>query len=116
MSAASFDHRAHLQLAWEAIAAGGLPAALAQVPAYLRGVARAAGHPERYHETVTLGFLLLIADRCAAPPGSESFDAFAERNAELLDPGILERFWRADTLRSDRARRQFVFPDGSRAG
>jgi hypothetical protein len=110
----SFDHRAHLQLAWEAIARGGLPAALVEIPAYLRGMARAAGQPDRYHETVTVGFLLLIADRCAEPPASEPFDGFVERNLDLLDPGVLQRFWRPATLRSDRARRRFVFPDEHR--
>ncbi|MCB9685479.1 MAG: hypothetical protein H6738_22540 [Alphaproteobacteria bacterium] len=104
----SFDHRAHLCLAWEALDRGGLPAALIEIPAWLRGMATAAGKPEKYNETVTLGFLLLLADRHR--PG-EAFDAFLDRNPDLLRSDVLQRWWRAETLTSERARRAFVFPD-----
>ena len=77
----SFDHRAHLRLAWSAIARGGLAAALAEVPAWLRDAAVAAGRPDRYHETVTVGFLLLVADRYRE---GEEVDAFLQRNPDLL--------------------------------
>ncbi|MCA9494549.1 MAG: hypothetical protein KC621_31695 [Myxococcales bacterium] len=106
----TFDHRAHLRVAWEALDRGGLPTALIEVPAWLRGMAAAAGRPEKYNETVTLGFLLVLADRHR--PG-EDFDAFLERHPDLLRSDVLQRWWRPETLASERARRGFVFPDGN---
>ena len=104
----SFDHRAHVHAAYACIAEHGLAGALARFPQRLRGMAAGAGVPEKYHETVTYGFLLLIADR--ARPG-ESFEQLVERCPELLDRGILGRYWHPETLASERARRAFVFPD-----
>jgi hypothetical protein len=108
MSHGPFDHRAHIQVAWDAIRRVGLAGALLEVPAFLRGMATAAGRSEKYHETMTLGWLLLIADRFRP---DEPFDAFCDRNPDLLATELLTRFWRPDTLASARARRQFVFPD-----
>lgn len=103
----AFSHREHLQLAWESIRAMGLTGALVSVPAFLRGLATAAGQPHRYHETVTIGFLLLVADRYQ---DGESFETFCDRNGELLGPALTS-YWREDTLASARARARFVFPD-----
>ena len=105
----SFDHRAHVRAAWEAVDRHGLAAAAARIPAFLQGFTAAAGVPERYHETVTWGWLLIVADRMIE---GEGFEAFADRNPDLFDGSpILARFWRPETLASDRARRRFVFPD-----
>jgi hypothetical protein len=106
------NHLAHVRFAWEQLAQGGLSTALIRVPAFLRGVATGAGAPERYHETLTIGFVLLIADRFEP---AETFDDFAVRNPDLLaDRAVLERYWRSETLASDRARSRFVFPDRGR--
>lgn len=105
------NHREHLQLTWEVVARRGVVAALSEVPAFLRGFAVARGRPDVYHETLTLGYVLLVADRYAE---GEAFEVFLERNPELLGP--LDRWWRAETLASERARRRFVFPDGPTPG
>lgn len=102
-----FDHRAHVHLAWDAVRRLGLAGALAEVRGYLRGVTAAAGVPEKYHETLTVGWVLLVADRFA---DGEPFDAFCARNPELLGDA-LARHWRKETLASERARGRFVFPD-----
>jgi hypothetical protein len=105
----TFDHRAHVRAGWDCIARYGLAAAVERLPAYLLGLATASGAPERYHETVTWAWLLLIADRMVE---GEDFEAFAERNPELfVVPSILDRYWRPETLASERARQRFVFPD-----
>jgi hypothetical protein len=108
----TFTHRDHLELAWRSVGRVGLAGALIEVPAFLRGLTAAAGQPERYHETVTLGFLLLVADRYEA---GEDFEAFCARNPDLFGP-VLRRWWRTDTLASERARTRFVFPDVEGAG
>ena len=79
----------------------------------LRRFAVHCGVPEKYHETITWAYLLLIHERMQradAPCGWESFRA---ANVDLFDwkPSILERYYAPHTLRSDFARRIFVLPD-----
>src|ERR1700738_4191486 len=50
----------------------------------LQAMAARAGHASAYHETITLAFLALIAERRAAQPAGD-FDAFAAANPDLMD-------------------------------
>ena len=75
--------------------------------------AEAAGKPGLYHETITWAYVLLVHERRAAT-GAEDWPAFAARNPDLLawKPSVLEaRYYREETLWSDRARETFVLPD-----
>jgi hypothetical protein len=77
----------------------------------LRRFAAAKGATGLYHETLTFGFLFLVHERLAST--EEDFDAFASRNPDLLSwkPSALDRYYRPETLASDRARHRFVLPD-----
>jgi hypothetical protein len=48
-----------------------------------------------------------------ARSSASTFDDFAEQNEDLLawKPSILDRYYNAETLRSELARRTFVMPD-----
>lgn len=106
----SFDHRAHLALAHEAIATEGLSGALATFPARLEAIAAAAGAPGKFHVTLTLAWLLLLGDRMARCGGG--LEALLEHHPELLDRDLPARHYRRETLSSERARQRFVPPDG----
>ncbi|MEW6323174.1 MAG: hypothetical protein AB1635_19065 [Acidobacteriota bacterium] len=112
----AFHHADHVHVAWVYVGRYGMPEALARFAAALRRFAAAKGVPGRYHETITWAYLLLVADRRSACPG-ESWDAFAAANPDLLAwrPSLLDRYYTAETLWSDRARRRFVFPDRAAA-
>jgi hypothetical protein len=73
----------------------------------LRQMAARAGRPEAYHETITIAFLSVIAERMG---DIDAFDAFASANPDLLDKRVLARWYGAEQLASDRARRTFVLP------
>jgi hypothetical protein len=55
--------------------------------------------------------VLLIHRRMSGEP---PWDEFALRHPDLLawSPSILDRYYRQETLKSERARREFVAPDG----
>lgn len=74
--------------------------------------AAAQGAAGKYHETITIAFMLLVCERTAEAV-DQSWDQFATRNPDLLawNPSILDRYYRADTLASDHARASFVCPD-----
>ena len=108
-----FPHREHVRMAWLYLERHTTVEALLHFSADLRRFATAKGNPALYHETITWAYLLLIAERRADAPPSESYAAFAERNADLFawKPSLLERYYRAETLASPLARARFILPD-----
>jgi hypothetical protein len=107
---ASFGHRDHVHVAWLYLREEEATIALARFADALRRHAARAGVPERYHETITWAFLLMIHERMAKDP-TDSWEAFAEKNPALFDRALLGRYYRQETLDSDLARRTFLFPD-----
>ena len=109
----SFRHRHHVRTAWVVLERRPVLEALARFTAGLRRLAAAAGKPGLYHETITWAYVLLVNERRAAG-GAGGWPAFAARNRDLLawKPSVLEaRYYREETLWSDRARATFVLPD-----
>jgi hypothetical protein len=109
----TFRHRDHVRLAWVYLAREDAPRALERFCRELRVFATARARPELYHETITWAFVMLIRERRERAALAADFEAFARRNPDLLEwkPSILERYYRAETLASDLARRVFLMPD-----
>ena len=109
-----FHHAQHVQVAWSYLRRYPLAEALARFSAGLQRFAAAQGATGMYHETITVAFVLLINERLDGDRGS-NWDAFAARHPDLLawKPSVLDRYYTAETLWSDRARRVFVMPDRS---
>jgi len=86
--------------------------ALPRFAAALRARAAARGKSQLYHETVTHAYFFLIRERIARTAAG-NWEEFARRNSDLLvwKNGILERYYREETLKSDLAKAVFVFPD-----
>lgn len=108
----TFHHREHVRLAWVYLREAPLLEALTRFTESLKRFAAHVGSAGLYHETITFAFLFLIHERMqrgAAP----TFDEFAAANPDLFawKPSILERYYRAETLQSEIARRTFVMPD-----
>lgn len=80
----------------------------------LRTMTKRVGKPQAFHQTVTLAFLSLIAERLAAADYAD-FDAFAHANADLFAKNILSRWYSAERLASDAARRTFLLPEPARS-
>lgn len=110
LTLAEFPHREHVRLAWVYLQEETLLGALQRFASGLRRFAAHKGAPDKYHETITCGYLLLIRDRMQP---DEDFPAFEARNPDLFDWSrtVLLDYYTADTLWSERARRVFVPPD-----
>jgi hypothetical protein len=108
----AFPHSAHVRVAWWYLSHYPLPVALDRFTTALRRFATAHGAPERYHETITVAYLLLINERKHLT-GDTDWNTFAAANADLLawKPSILDRYYTPETLWSERARRVFVMPE-----
>ncbi|WP_027256709.1 hypothetical protein [Leisingera aquimarina] len=99
-----FSHRAHLGVAYEILSRHEVFEGMAIYARGLRQLTEAAGVPEEFNVAVTLAFLNLTAERMAAG-GYQDTDAFLNGNADLLQPGVLGRYFSAGMLNSDLTRR-----------
>jgi len=113
-----FGHRAHVRLAFAYLQRYDLLEALRRCRDGLRRFARAAGAPDKYHETVTFGLVILIHERMARAPGPQDWDGFAAANPDLLawPDGALFDYYPPEILDSELARRTFVLPGPVAAG
>jgi len=107
-----FPHREHVHLAWIYFRRQSPLRAMASFCEGLKKFAKSLGKEGLYHETITWAYLLLVRDRIARS-SAETWEVFARENSELLmwKPSILDRYYQSETLQSELARREFVFPD-----
>jgi hypothetical protein len=112
LATTGFTHTEHVRVAWWYLRHAPLAEAIGQFSSSLRRFAAAKGVPGLYHETITVAFLLIIAERLHEARDLD-WDAFAARYPELLvrRPWILTRYYSQELLDSPRARAGFVMPD-----
>ena len=107
---ADFDHRAHLRAAYCLARRRPFLEACIAMRDGVRGIAGRAGRPGLYHETITVAFMSIVAQRLAADPGV-AWDDFAAAHPDLSDRALLGRWYSREALDSPQARVQFVLPD-----
>ena len=112
---ATFPHREHVRVAFEMLKRHDFPETVLHFSRTLRAMAKNVGRPEAFHQTITIAFLSLIAERMELG-GAADFAAFAQANPDLLEKSALERWYRPERLASALARRTFLLPDGALHG
>jgi hypothetical protein len=127
LSAAEFDHRAHVQAGFGYLQRLGYAGALAAMAKGLRRFAAHHGKQGLYHETITAAFLALIHERMAedlveqrtvidvAGARQLEWERFAARHPDLFAPDLLSGYYAKEMLRSELARNCFVLPKAGRA-
>lgn len=103
----AFDHRAHLRAAACALARYPFLEACVAMRDGLGRIARAAGVPQRYHETQTVALMTIVADRIEAT-GAADAAAVIAASPELFDRSLIDRYYGPATLASPAARRRLV--------
>jgi hypothetical protein len=107
---AQFDHRGHLRAGFLYLRRHDFPGACVAMKHAVQGFARALGKAGLYHETLTIAYLSLLAERLADEPADVTFDRFLERYPELSSRAYLERYYPRGTLDTTEARATFVLP------
>jgi hypothetical protein len=110
---AKFPHAEHVRLAYEMLGRHSFGEAVTRFSRGLRLLAANAGHPEVYHETITVAFLALVGER-RVRAGHAGWHEFKTNNNDLLDKRCLDRWYDADCLRSELARKTFCLPQPRR--
>lgn len=110
--AAGFPHREHVRMAFEMLKRHDFAATVLHYSRALRAMTARAGRPQAFHQTVTVAFLSLIAERMEAARAAD-FAAFARENPDLIEKSVLSRWYSPERLASAAARRTFLLPDGA---
>ncbi|HLU05862.1 MAG TPA: hypothetical protein VKZ91_04845 [Woeseiaceae bacterium] len=107
----SFDHEAHVRVAWSYLHRYPAAIAIARFTSALRSLTTRLGANDKYHETISWFFLIVIAERRAACPNGD-WQSFKKVNRDLFDgSALLRRYYSRDRLDSPDARRVFLLPD-----
>jgi hypothetical protein len=108
----SFHHADHVRLAFAYLCEYPALPALERFCSALKRFAASRGKAQLYNETITCAYFFLIRERMARCERA-TWDDFALQNSDLLTwkDGILSRYYREATLKSDLARTVFLFPD-----
>ena len=106
----AFHHVDHVRTAFEILGHHDFMPAAQAYSAGLKVLAQKGGRPEAYHETITLAFLSLIAERMSER-AFDDFESFAVANPDLMEKSALSRWYGPERLNSDHARKAFVLPD-----
>lgn len=107
---AAFPHREHVRMAFEMLRRHDFAEAVLHYSRSLRTLAARAGKPGAFHQTMTIAFLSLIAERMESR-GADDFAAFAAAHPDLLEKSVLSRWYGAERLASPAARRTFLLPE-----
>ena len=113
----SFDHTAHLYIAWTLLEECPVLDAMQRFTRALRQVVRIHGIKGKYHETLSCFLIVIIAERkCRG--AYQDFDGFANANSDLLtgSKALLHEYYSPLRLASPLAKRQFLLPDRVAAG
>jgi len=109
---AEFNHRTHIRLAYVYLSEHDINAAHQMMRgALLSFLKYHAVDVSKYHETITLAWIMAVRHFMENTPKAESFDTFIEKNPEMLDSKIMMTHYSAEVLFSDEARAKFVEPN-----
>jgi hypothetical protein len=106
LKTSEFKNLDHFRLAWLHLHREPLETAIESVCSGIRDFAAHYGVSEKYHSTITTGWVRLLATH-----RETTFEEFLAGNAERLKVDLLHRFWSPELLASDRARYGWAPPD-----
>jgi hypothetical protein len=109
----TFHHAEHVKMAFLYVQKYPPLEAMSRFSAALTRFSAANGKPALYNETITWAFILLVRERLARGEFLKTWEEFSAANPDLLTwkDNVLKKFYRAETLTSDLAKKVFLFPD-----
>jgi len=109
LSNGGFHHRDHIRLACIYLQRYGEADATERITQSIRNFAARHGKSEKYHQTMTVAWMRLVAD--AARRSQGGFEELTARFPALLDKSTLNAFYSEALLKSEAARSTFIEPD-----
>jgi hypothetical protein len=108
---ANFHHRDHIRLAWAYLRRNNVSLAGENLSNCIRRYATHNGAPHKYHHTLSLAWVRIVAAAMRLTPGLQSFEPFAAAHPLLFDVRLPWTFYSAARLATEAARISWVEPD-----
>jgi hypothetical protein len=106
-----FNHGSHLHVAWVYLTESlSVQDAANKMRQTLRRLTAAAGQPQKYHETITLFWVHVLATERRATRAQHLQDV-VHANPQLLEKDFPLAYYSAARLFSDKARASWIEPD-----
>lgn len=106
---AHFPHREHVRMGFNMLRRFDFSETVFRYSNALRMMTARIGKPEAFHQTVTIAFLSLIAERLEAKVHPD-FASFAQANPDLMVKSALAGWYTPERLALSSARRTFLLP------
>lgn len=105
-----FGHLQHLRFAWALLEEASSKEEAENVACLtIRHVAELAGNLGKYHHTVTVFWIRMLADARERNPSVKSLDDIVQRNPDLANPALPDEFWA--NVEAPAAKEGWVDPD-----
>ena len=111
LPADQFHHREHIRVAWLYLKSSDATRAAERMAAGILRFANHHGATQKYHRTVTLAWIRLVAAALVETPERHDFTQFLAEHAELADKGLLKKYYSPELLQTNGAREGWVEPD-----
>jgi hypothetical protein len=109
---ADFDHRAHVRVAWVYLREGpSFDDATNRMRAAIQDFAAKANASQKYHETITVLWMRLLAEAAGRVAMPCELDALLARCPELADKDLPLKYYTRERLFSDDARARWIPPE-----
>jgi len=108
--AANFRHLDHVRLAWIYVRELGAEEAEQKMCTAIRRFAKANGADKKYHATITVAWVRMVAIALTESPG-EGFAEFISAHGWLASHQALFQFYSMELIESEEARAKFMEPD-----
>jgi len=106
-----FHHREHIRVAWLYLKSSDARRASERMAEGIRRFANHHGATQKYHHTLTLAWMRLVAAALVETPEGYGFEEFLAAHPELKDTKLLDRHYSKELLQSAAACEGWVEPD-----
>ena len=106
-----FHHREHVRVTWLYLKATDATRAAERMATGILRFANHHGATQKYHHTLTMAWVRLVAAALVETPEGYSFEQFLGANPELSDKNLLARYYSKELLQAAAAREGWVEPD-----
>ena len=106
-----FRHREHIRVAWLYLKSSDATRAAERMAAGIRRFANHHGATQKYHHTLTLFWMRLVAVALVGTPDEPAFEEFLAVHPELRDKNLIAKYYSKEHLQTSAAREGWVDPD-----
>jgi hypothetical protein len=106
-----FHHREHIRVAWLYLNSSDASRAAERMASGILRFANHQGATQKYHHTITLAWMRLVAAALVETPEGETFEQFLAAHPELNGKDLLFTYYSKELLQTAAARERWVEAD-----